>query len=298
MKSFLRYPGGKSKHTKKVLQYLHGVTDYCEVFLGGGSVFLGSSFNRSWLNDKDAGLVDLWLQVQKNPVPIIDLLVEHSEILDHKKDSEKIRRAIKLWRDIQNDTQNKIVSAGYRFLFLNKTCFNGVQTGGPTGGLSQTGEYQLNSRWALDTTIDRLRQSHHKLQGCRITNWDWTQVVEEHSPGRAYFFDPPYLHKGKQCYELDFTLDQHKKFAESVSKMDARYVVTLDDCPELRSIWQSVVPSECLIQEKWLYSMSDHRQKNRVGHELFIVDPASLRIANLTPLRSKVKNRTMKEIEK
>ncbi len=276
MKSFIRYPGGKSKHVRKILRYLRDAEpSYREPFVGGGSVYLSSKFENAWINDKDLGVYDLWRQVKEDPEFLIKRIKTHSPIINHNKNALGIELAISLWKEIKNDTDNAIWSAGYRCLFLSKTCFSGIISGGPTGGMHQSGKYTLGSRWSAGSTIKRIRVAHNRLQSCRITNLPWEQVFDHPGDNLSFYLDPPYLEKGKQCYGHSFTLEDHIVFAKRVSKSLHRYVVTVDDCPELRTLWQDLVPEHLIFSENWSYSMTDYRKKNRKGKEMFIVDQDS-----------------------
>ncbi len=282
LKPFIRYPGGKSRHVHKILQYFEDKeTRYREPFVGGGSVFLGGvQFDTPWINDIDEGVYDLWTRVKENPYSLIDLIEEHTTMIDHRKDQKKIKAALSLWKQVKSDT--KSFSPGYRFLFLSKTCFSGVVTGGPTGGLAQNGNYNLMSRWAKKQTIKRIMEVHGHLQAskCRITNNDWQDVVTRRGKNVALYLDPPYLKKGPQCYREAFTLEDHQKLAQVVTSCSHRYVVTLDDVVEIRNAWKDCgIPDNRMITESWLYSMSGPRKKNKVGEELFIMDDESFEIA-------------------
>jgi len=282
LSSFLRFPGGKSKHVHKILQYFENKeTEYREPFVGGGSVYLGATlFTNSWINDIDEGVFDLWLRVKENPNSLIDLIEEHTPILDHRRDPQRIKSAMSLWNQVKLDTHCNLYPPGYRFLFLSKTCFSGVVTGGPTGGIAQNKNYNLTSRWAKKQTINHILQIHERLQDCRITNLSWEDVVKPQGKNVALYLDPPYLKKGPQCYREAFTLEDHQKLADVVTSCYHRYVVTVDNITEVRDAWKGCgVPDERMIPESWLYSMAGARKKNKVGEELFIVDEASLAIA-------------------
>ncbi len=289
LKAFIRYPGSKSRHTGKILRYFNlGEPEYREPFIGGGSVFLASEFEDAWINDIDPDVYKLWVAVRDQPNELVRIIEEHTPILDHKREPQKIKKAMELWREIQQD-----VPSGYRTLFLSKTCFSGVLSGGPTGGIHQTGEYTLFSRWAPNLTISRIWAAHSNLQNVRITNESWQVLVEESGKDISLYLDPPYLKKGGQCYNFSFTLDDHKELAETVSQSSHRYVVTVDDCKELRDIWTSLVPEHLIISEKWLYSMSDYREENREGREMFVVDQRSYDLCRSTS----VHRRKMEEFE-
>lgn len=289
-KSFIRYPGGKSRHTDKILRYFFPQEkDYREPFIGGGSVFLASQFQAGWINDLDPGIYDLWRMVKEEPKSLTSLIRKHTKILEHKKDFNKISKALDLWREVKADKEGKKYPLGYRALFLNKTCFSGVQSGGPTGGLHQVGEYNLTSRWAEKMTIERIQNVHDRLQNVKVTNVSYQDLVNLPGDDVSLFLDPPYLQKGGQCYDFAFTLEDHQEFAEVVSKCPHRYVVTIDDCKELRDIWSKLVPSHLILSETWLYSMTDRRDENRVGKEMFISDQRSYDLWQSRLPRQKVK---------
>lgn len=277
MLPFTRYPGSKSKHTAKILRHFSpDEKDYREPFVGGGSVFLASRFNSAWINDLDPGIYDLWRMVKECPDILIGLIRKHTDILDHKKIPKKIDAAINLWKKIRDDEGDfSEFPIGYRALFLNRTCFSGVKTGGPVGGYHQNGEYNLSSRWSPMTTIKRIQMAHGKLKNVRITNLSYEELLNNLNDDTCFYFDPTYLEKGSQCYDYYFSLEDHIKFAEQISRMNHRYIITLDDCETLRGIWEKLVPNHLITSHQWLYSMSDYRDENKTGKEMFICDQKS-----------------------
>lgn len=293
--SFIRYPGGKSKHTDKILKYFWQETEYREPFIGGGSVYLKSEYKQSWINDVDPGVYDLWRMVKEEPNTLIDLIEEHTPVLEHQGNSRAIETALALWREIKDDNGTKF-SLGYRLLFLNKTCFSGVISGGPTGGIEQKSEYTIAARWAKKMTIARIKAAHSLLQDCEITNQSYEEIVTAPGEDVAIYLDPPYLKKGSQCYDYYFTLEDHCKLAEMVVNCPHRYVVTVDNCPEIQTIWSELgVPGERMRTEEWSYSMTDRRDSNRVGKELFICDEHSNTIFLHKHAKPKRRISTMKE---
>ena len=84
LKTPLRYPGGKSRATKKMAQYFPlfypDYTEFREPFLGGGSVALYISQMHPhldvWVNDLYEPLYNFWVQLQKNGDEITNQLVQ------------------------------------------------------------------------------------------------------------------------------------------------------------------------------------------------------------------------------
>lgn len=213
--------------------------------------------------------------VQEEPDVLVDLIDDHTKIIDHHKDPKRIKEALSLWKQIKNDTHNKMYPAGYRFLFLSKTCFSGVITGGPIGGSAQNGKYNLTSRWSKNKTIKTIYSAHEKLKDCRITLGSWEVLVDTPGKDVALYLDPPYLEKGKQCYRYSFTLKDHEEFAKKIVSCNHRWLVTIDDHPLIREIWMSYVPKQNIIPVTLMYSMNGEREENRGGKELFIMDEVS-----------------------
>lgn len=248
----------------------------------------------AWLNDKDPGIYDLWRMVKEEPETLISLMREHTEIIDHQKDPKKIEKAIQFWRDMKEEKID--VPSGYRALFLNKTCFSGVQTGGPTGGIHQTGKYNLMSRWALDSTIGKIEAAHARLKDVKITCLDYKDVIKAPGDFVMIFADPPYLVKGGMCYELAFTEKDHFKLAELLMNSGHRFVATIDDCPEVRKAWKKAgCPDDLMLSKEWLYSMTDRRSENRVGKELFVIDEYSYSLFHGG--RAKPKKKVLEEFQ-
>ena len=83
LKTPLRYPGGKSRATKKMAQYFPDFRDYTEFresFLGGGSVSLYVTqmypHLEIWVNDLYEPLYTFWKQLQKNSDKVRNELVQ------------------------------------------------------------------------------------------------------------------------------------------------------------------------------------------------------------------------------
>lgn len=138
-KPFLKWVGGKSKLISQIEQYFpESIKDgseqfvYVEPFLGGGSMLLHMLRNYENLKCAIAGdanekLINCYQQVRDNPEGVISqlnsLIKEFSSLSESNKESffREIRSHFnkKEWRDFPLD------EASF-FIFLNKTCFNGV----------------------------------------------------------------------------------------------------------------------------------------------------------------------------
>lgn len=134
MKPFIKWAGGKTQLLPVILKELQkniNKKTYVEPFLGGGALFLylleKDSFDRYIINDINSKLINLYLVIRDN----IDLLINSLNNLKctYKSLSDEQRK--KMYYEIRYEFNNldidinKIELAAY-FIFLNKTCFNGL----------------------------------------------------------------------------------------------------------------------------------------------------------------------------
>ncbi len=76
-----------------------------------------------------------------------------------------------------------------------------------------------------------------RLDRVAIERLDWRKCLERYDGGRtAFFLDPPYWH-GEQ-YEPKWEAADHISLREWVERLKGRWVLTYDDCPEIRELWR------------------------------------------------------------
>lgn len=69
LKSPIRYPGGKSRVVKTLLEAMpKGIKSYCDPFVGGGSMLLAVRQTlpkvQCWAYDYDSELIDFWQAIK------------------------------------------------------------------------------------------------------------------------------------------------------------------------------------------------------------------------------------------
>lgn len=114
-KPFLKWAGGKNwliKHLPWLLGDLE-YAQYHEPFLGGASVFFHLVPPASTLSDTNDELINTYIQVRDN----VDVVIEH--IKSWKISEEK-------YYEIRSMKSDDLVIRAARFIFLNRTSFNGI----------------------------------------------------------------------------------------------------------------------------------------------------------------------------
>lgn len=262
-KSPLRYPGGKSRAIKHILpQIPANIREFREPFVGGGSVFLavkalfGAQVERYWINDLNRDLYCFWLYAQQDAY----LLAE--AVASFKTGYSDGRALFHFMLDEANMRSD--FDRAVRFFVLNRITFSGVVD---SGGYSQQ---SFEGRFT-DSAIERLRELGRQLQGVQITHGDYETLLNAPGDGVFIFLDPPYWSAMEsRLYGvrggLHTTFD-HLRFVEAARRCTHRYLITYDDSPMIRSLFDFATVGAWELQ----YGMNNYKQATAAkGSELFI----------------------------
>lgn len=262
IKSPLRYPGGKSRAIEQ-MKFLvpKEFYEYREPFVGGASffVYLKQKFPKAnfWINDLNIELYCFWKFAQI--------------------DSEKLAREVKKIKIDNANGQvlfNKLVNTdvdtlteferAVRFFVLNRITFSGVVE---AGGYSQ----QAYEGRFTDSSIERLASLGAIMEGVKVTNLDYREMLFEGDEGVFTFLDPPYykatkskLYGKKGILHTEFN---HEEFSNSMKRCKHSWLITYDNSPEIRRSFEFANIYEWELQ----YGMNNYKQgKADKGNELFI----------------------------
>ncbi|KJS39985.1 MAG: hypothetical protein VR70_06925 [Rhodospirillaceae bacterium BRH_c57] len=222
MKCVLRYSGGKYLLAPTLVSARAlMVQEYREPFVGGGSVFfamrergVASSY---WINDADPKIAQFWTVVRDQADNLCDLLFT---LLAEHGNTKELFLVAKTMMESEN-----AVEAAAGLWIVNRLAYAGMVA---KGGFNPT--YLDESRGVKANFIQNIRRASHLLQGVRITNLDYKEVVAEPGEDVMVFADPPYHKKGKTIYEFgEINLDE---FRETVAQSPHNILVTIDDSPE------------------------------------------------------------------
>lgn len=181
MKPFLRWAGGKQALSHEITsRFPKFFGAYYEPFMGSAAVFF-SMPERScatYLSDANEDLVRTFIAVRDRVEDVIDIL---SELACTEKEYYRIRDE---WRGL-----NQIGSAA-RFIYLNRTCFNGLYRMNKDG--------RFNTPWGKKLRgTDIVRSENLRAASQRLSRVDFMcsdAIIAscESSAGDLIYFDPPY----------------------------------------------------------------------------------------------------------
>lgn len=129
-KPFIKWVGGKGKLVPELVARLpKQFGNYFEPFVGGGALFLSlkqsNKISSALINDINSKLISTYIQIQKNPNKLINLLKEIETEYKNLSYEEQKKYFYQIRRKYNDEVLDDIYTAAY-LIFLNKTCFNGM----------------------------------------------------------------------------------------------------------------------------------------------------------------------------
>lgn len=198
VKPFIKWAGGKTQLLEEIRKkYPENIKSYCEPFVGGGAVLLDilSTFSPSevMINDVNAELINTYRQIQVN----VDTLInELKKLQDIFWESDKERRKLifnekrNRFNELKiNSNVNSEIEQAALFIFLNKTCFNGL--------------YRVNRKGLFNVPIgsykqpiicdeENLRSISGLLEKVVINCGDYSECYDFIHKSTFVYLDPPY----------------------------------------------------------------------------------------------------------
>ena len=269
-KSPLRYPGGKSRALKQILPLIPmNIAEFREPFVGGGSVFFAirslfhSRIKTYWINDFNYDVFCFWRQARdNNPALVEALTTTHANVTDGRALFAELtadKDALSENRSLLSEFERAV-----RFFILNRITFSGVVD---SGGYSPSA---YANRWTA-SSIARVGQVAPYLCNVNITCEDYADVLFHEGEDVFLFLDPPYWKAtASKLYGVRGSLHtafDHGQFAENMKKCPHKWLITYDDSPVIRELFDFAEIQEWTLQ----YGMNNYRKTTAAkGKELFI----------------------------
>ena len=265
IKSPLRYPGGKSRAIQRMKALLpEKFAEYREPFVGGGSFFIYLRQKRPdlkiWINDLNPELHCFWKYTQIDSQKLARALFVVKK--ERQNGQELFDELLKV--DVASLTE---FERAVRFFVLNRITFSGVVE---SGGYSQLA---FETRFT-ESSIERVAKLGPLLEGIRITQLDYRQLLHDGGPAVFTFLDPPYFKATKsRLYGRNGILHtgfNHEEFAKEMKTCNHSWLITYDDSPEIRTNFSF---AKICIHWELQYGMNNYKQgKAEKGSELFITN--------------------------
>lgn len=264
---FAKWAGGKRKLAPLLIETFPEEFDplkhrYFEPFIGGGALMFALGNPASplnipgknlFINDLNPELTNTYEVIRDN----VSALIKELELLT-KRINEKS------FYEIRATVPRGKVARAARFIYLNKTCFNGLWR------VNSKGEFNVPFGKSKNPSLfveDNLRACSKRLKGCTITNTSFEKAVAKARKGDLVYFDPPYIPLSASAsfaaYAKEgFNLSDQELLAETIQKLSARGVFVLlsnSDTPMTRKIFRKTLTLRKVLMSRSISSSGSTR---------------------------------------
>lgn len=195
---FVKWAGGKTQLLPEIRKhYPLRIKKYCEPFVGGGAVLFDvlqkCRPEKVLVNDVNEELINTYLQIKTD----CNLLIEQLSELQQNYKSQSLEKNKILFYEKRirynelkinrNDAENLEKAA--LFIFLNKTCFNGLYR------VNKRGEFNVpfnNAKNPLICDEENLRACSELLQNVQMKTGDYSNCKNFIDSETFVYLDPPY----------------------------------------------------------------------------------------------------------
>ena len=199
-KPFVKWVGGKGQLIEQLSELLprdfaeRRKVVYVEPFVGGGAMlfYMLSTYTnivRAVANDLNADLVTTYKTVRDKSEPLIASLKKMQREFYALADETQRRDCYLRQRERYNSHPSGDVEIAALFIFLNRTCFNGLYR------VNAKGLYNVPYGKAVRPLIcdeDNLRAASALLQKVEFTCEDFGEVEKKVTDKAFWYLDPPY----------------------------------------------------------------------------------------------------------
>lgn len=220
---FVKWAGGKLQLIDQFKSFFPDkFNSYFEPFVGSGAVafYILQKYKpkRVVLSDINEELINAFNVIKNNVEDLIAKLNEHKE--NHTKNDKTYFYKMR----VLNPSTLTHLERAARFIYLNKTCFNGL--------------YRVNSKGQFNVPIgsyknpdivqaDKLRRISNLLKTVKIKVMSFEKITDLAKKGDLIYFDPPYypLKTGKSFTAYtknNFLEKEQEKLAEVFTQLNKK----------------------------------------------------------------------------
>ncbi len=180
---FVKWAGGKTQLLPYLLSHVPATYKrYVEPFVGGGALFFTLQPKKALLNDSNPELINAYQVIKHDPDELVTILERYQK--QHNRTFYYKIRA-------QDFNQLAPSHRAARFIYLNKTCFNGLFRVNKLGQFNvPIGSYKNPN--ILD--IENIFACSQALQQAELFCMDYVEFLNKYAKKDDFIYlDPPYL---------------------------------------------------------------------------------------------------------
>lgn len=257
-KPFLKWAGGKTQLISEIekslpKELINSKFTYIEPFVGSGAILFWilnnyPSLEKAVINDINEDLINVYKTIASNPrelISILEILQNEFHALEGNEDNKKLYYYQK--RDTYNTRKAERCEQAALFIFLNRTCFNGLYR------VNRRNLYNVPMGGYKKPTIcdkENILAVSSALQKVEILCGDYEETLYHTNKNTLFYFDPPYKPLNETSNFNSYAKDEFN---------DAEQVRLKDFCAKLD-----------VLNHYWILSNSDVKGEN--GNDEFFDD--------------------------
>lgn len=255
----IKWAGGKRQLLPELLKRMPlSYNKYFEPFIGGGALFFELSPSNAYISDINPELVNLYRVVRDNVEELIADLSSHENSLEYFTQIREIDR------DSTYSTLCKVKRAS-RFIYLNKTCFNGLYRVNKKGYFNVPFGQYSNPKF-LDR--DALYAASSSLQNVQIECASFENILNYVSTGDFVYLDPPYIPLSTTASftsyaKEDFGMNEQialKELCDKLNALGVNFMLSNSDTEQSNELYKNY-NIEKLYASRFINSKSSGRGK-------------------------------------
>lgn len=224
VKPIAPYLGGKRNLAGRIVDRIASIPhgNYVEPFVGMGGIFFRRPFEAPCevINDANRDVSTLFRCLQRHYVPLMDMLRWQ---VTSRDEFERLRAAE---AGSLTDLERAV-----RFLYLQRLAFGGKVRGQNYGLSMQPARFDVHILEPL------LQDVHARLSRVSIECLPYEEMLRRYDrPETLFYLDPPY-YGCEDDYNAAFSRDDFQVLASRLSQIQGRFVLSLNDTPEVRAIF-------------------------------------------------------------
>lgn len=260
---FLKWPGGK----RWLVRQLDGLFPsayerYLEPFLGSGAVFFHLSPRRAILSDSNKELINVYR-----------CLKGHVEEIEEQLAYLQKRHSETLYYHIRKMEPTDVVKRAVRFLYLNRTCFNGIYRVNLKGKFN----VPMGSKDLVEYPKDYLKGIAAALRYASVRESDFEKTIDAATNGDFIYIDPPYtvMHNNNNFVKYNsnlFSWDDQVRLASAIKRATDRgatIMLSNADHQSVRELYKGFGYHQSVSRASVLAAEPQHR---RLTTELIVTN--------------------------
>jgi len=251
-KPFLKWVGGKTQIIQSIISKIpKEMSNYHELFLGGGSVLLAVLSlekankivikNRIYAYDINGVLINVYKHLQNNKDELYRFIKYYIKEYDGIKGKLVNRKALSIeeaktskesyyyWiRKKYNNIDKNTIESSALFMFINKTCFRGMYREGPNGYNVPYGHYKKTPTIITEANLNYISDL---IKNVEFIHSDFTSSIKNVKGGDFVYLDPPYAPQNSKSFvgyvAGGFDLEKHKTLFSEIKKLgETKFVMS------------------------------------------------------------------------